>query len=86
MLQPGAPSPPPAQGKLQNLLGAGRVFLGRVGVGSLASRGHLGRRPLPAPAWLLAAHRPQMAWASPHWHAYRCGVDGSGASPEGGML
>lgn len=85
MLQPGAPSSP-AQGELQHLQiveWAGRVVLGGSRVGSLASRGHPGRRPLPAPALLLAVHRPQMASASPHWHAYRCGVDGSSASPEG---
>ena len=87
VLQPRAPSPP-AQGKrqhLQKLLGTGRVLLRGVGMGSLASRGHPGRRPQPAPAWLLAVHGPQMASASPRWHAYRCGVDGSGASPKGGM-
>lgn len=85
VLQPRAPSPL-AQGKrqhLQKLLGTGRVLLRGVGMGSLASRGHPGRRPQPAPAWLLAVHGPQMASASPPWHAYRCGVDGSGASPGG---
>lgn len=55
VLQPRAPSPP-AQGKLQHLqklLGTGRALLGGVGMGSLASRGHPGRRPRPAPAGLL---------------------------------
>lgn len=68
----------------QNLEGVEKILLAGVGVGNLASRGHPGRRPLPAPTWLLAAHGLQMASASPHWHAYRCGVDSSCASPKGG--
>jgi hypothetical protein len=56
--------------------GNGRVLEG----GALASRGHWAFGPCP-PQPFLAAHRLQMAEASPHWHTYRCVVDGSGTSP-----
>lgn len=82
-LQPGAPSPP-ARGKLQHLQD---LAGGREGSSWGSGSGKPGQQGAPgqeAPAWLLAAHRPQMASASPRWHAYRCGVDSSGASPEGG--